>query len=82
MPVDPLQLVFARGNASMVRDVVVDSRTIVRDGKPTGVDLPAIEQKLRGMYRAGVRQFDGLQRAWGPLAGELGGWFEGQLECG
>jgi cytosine/adenosine deaminase-related metal-dependent hydrolase len=82
MPVDPLQLLFARGNASLVRDVVVDGRTIVRDGKPTGVDLPAIEQELRGMYRAGVKQFGGLERAWGPLAGALGNWFEGQLGCG
>jgi cytosine/adenosine deaminase-related metal-dependent hydrolase len=82
MPVDPLQLLFARGNASMVRDVVVDGRTIVSEGKPTGVDLPAIEQELRGMYRAGVKQFGGLQRAWGPLAGKLGDWFEGQLGCG
>jgi hypothetical protein len=82
MPVDPLELLFARGNASMVRDVVVDGRTIVRDGKPTGVDLPAIEQELRGMYRDGVRQFGRLERAWAPLAGALGGWFEGQLGCG
>jgi cytosine/adenosine deaminase-related metal-dependent hydrolase len=82
MPVDPLQLLFARGNASMVRDVVVDGRTIVRDGKPTGVDLPAIETELRGMYRTGVKQFGGLERAWGPLAGALSHWFESQLECG
>jgi cytosine/adenosine deaminase-related metal-dependent hydrolase len=81
MPVDPLQLLFARGNASVVCDVVVDGRTIVRDGKPTGVDLLAIEQELRGMYRAGVGQFDRLERAWGPLAGELSHWFETQLGC-
>ena len=30
MPVDPLDLLFARGNASLVRDVVVDGRTIVQ----------------------------------------------------
>jgi cytosine/adenosine deaminase-related metal-dependent hydrolase len=82
MPVDPLELLFARGNASVVRDVVVDGCTIVRDGKPTGVDLPAIEQELRGKYRAGVKQFGELQRAWAPLAGALGNWFEGQLGCG
>ena len=82
MDVDPLQLLFARGNAALVRDVVVDGRTIVREGKVVGVDLPAIERELRGMYREGVRQFGGLQRAWGPLAGALSGWFEGQLGCG
>jgi cytosine/adenosine deaminase-related metal-dependent hydrolase len=82
MPVDPLELLFARGNASLVRDVVVDGRTIVRDGQPTGVDLAAIEQELRGMYRAGVKQYGGLQRAWTPLAAALGDRFEGQLGCG
>ena len=82
MPVDPLQLLFARGNASLVRDVVVDGRTIVREGKVVGVDLPAIEQELRGMYRAGVRQYGGLQQAWGPLERELRGWFEGHVGCG
>ncbi len=82
MPVDPLELLFARGNASVVRDVVVDGKTIVCDGRPTGVNLPAIEQELRGMYRDGVKQFGGLQRAWGPLAGKLSHWFETQLGCG
>jgi cytosine/adenosine deaminase-related metal-dependent hydrolase len=82
MAVDPLQLLFARGNASLVRDVVVDGRTIVREGKLTGVDLPAIEHELRGMYRAGVKQFGGLQRAWEPLTGALSHWFKKQLGCG
>jgi cytosine/adenosine deaminase-related metal-dependent hydrolase len=82
MPVDSLELLFARGNAAMVSDVVVDGRTIVRDGKPTGVDLPAIEQELRGMYRAGVKQFGLLEQAWAPLAGNLSRWFETQLGCG
>ena len=82
MAVDPLQLLFARGNASLVRDVVVDGRTIVRDGKPTGVDLAAIEQELRRMYRAGVKQYGRLQQAWGPLTGALSHWFETKLECG
>jgi cytosine/adenosine deaminase-related metal-dependent hydrolase len=81
MAVDPLELLFARGNASVVRDVVVDGRTIVRDGKPTGVDLAAIEQELRGMYRGSVKQFGGLEQAWPPLAASLSDWFETQLTC-
>lgn len=82
MDIDPLQLLFARGNASMVRDVVVDGRTIVREGTVVGVDLPVIERELRGMYREGVRQFGGLQRAWAPLRGSLNHWFDQQLGCG
>jgi cytosine/adenosine deaminase-related metal-dependent hydrolase len=82
MDVNPLQLLFARGNAALVRDVVVDGRTIVREGKVAGVDLDAIERELREMYREGERQFSGLARAWGPLEGALANWFEGQLGCG
>jgi cytosine/adenosine deaminase-related metal-dependent hydrolase len=81
MPVDPLELLFARGNASMVRDVVVDGQTVVSEGRCTGVDLPAIEQELRGMYRANATRLSGLQRAWQPLSASLQNWFETQLDC-
>jgi cytosine/adenosine deaminase-related metal-dependent hydrolase len=81
MPVDPLELLFARGNASMLRDVVVDGRLIVSDGRCTGVDLPAIEKELRGIYRANVRQLAPFQRAWPPLSAALENWFETQLDC-
>jgi cytosine/adenosine deaminase-related metal-dependent hydrolase len=82
MPVDPLELLFARGNTSVVRDVVVDGRTIVGDGKPTGIDLPDIERELRDLYRSGVKRFGRLEQAWPPLAASLGSWFEAQLTCG
>ena len=55
MPVDAIDLLFARGNASLLRDVVVDGRTIVSEGRCTGVDLPAVEQELRGIYRANAK---------------------------
>ena len=82
MAVDPLELLFARGNASLVRDVVVDGRTIVREGKVVGVDLPAIETELRGQYRANVGKLSHFQRAWRPLSASLENWFETQLTCG
>ena len=81
MPVDPLELLFARGNASLLRDVVVDGRLIVSEGRCTGVDLPAIEQELRGIYRANVKKLSPLQRAWPPLSASLQNWFEAQLDC-
>src|SRR6478735_3581892 len=81
MPVDPLDLLFARGNASLLREVVVDGRTIVSDGRCLGVDLPAIEQELRGIYRAGAGKLGGFQRAWPPLSASLQNWFEAQLDC-
>ncbi|MCK1491648.1 amidohydrolase family protein [Bradyrhizobium sp. 180] len=82
MPVDPMVLLFARGNASLVNEVVVAGRTIVRDGACAGVDLPVIEDELRGMYRANLGKFANFQRTWLPLSERLSGWFEQQLTCG
>lgn len=81
MPVDPMALLFARGNASLVKEVVVAGKSIVRDGVCAGVDLAAVEQELRGMYRANVGKLEGFQRIWPPLSERLGGWFEQQLTC-
>lgn len=82
MPVDPIDLLFARGNASMVRDVVVDGRMIVSNGRCINVDLDAIEQELRGIYRASARQLAPFQRAWSTLSAGLQGWFETHMHCG
>lgn len=82
MPVDPIDLLFARGNASVVRDVVVAGKTIVRDGRCTGVDLEAIDRELRGIYRAGAQKLSPFQRAWPSLSPRVQTWFESQLDCG
>ena len=81
MPVDPIDLLFARGNASLVRDVVVDGRLIASEGRCLGVDLPAIEQELRGIFRASAGKLSGFQRAWPQLSTGLQNWFEQQLDC-
>ena len=82
MPVDPIDLLFARGNASLLHDVVVDGRAIVSDGRCLGVDLPEIEQELRAIYRANAGKLGSFQRAWPPLSASLQNWFEAQLDCG
>ena len=81
MPVDAIDLLFARGNASLLRDVVVDGRLIVSDGRCTGVDLPDIENELRGIYRVNAGKLSGFQRAWPPLSASLQNWFEANLDC-
>lgn len=81
MPVDPVDLLFARGNSSCIRQVVVDGRTIYQKGKLTGVDLDAMESEIRGMYRAGIPQFKALEQAWKPLEGALAHWFKHQGCC-
>jgi cytosine/adenosine deaminase-related metal-dependent hydrolase len=81
LPVDAIDLLFARGNASLLRDVVVDGRPIVRDGRCIGVDLAAIETELRGIYRANTAKLSGFRNAWPQLSASLQGWFETQLTC-
>ncbi len=81
MDVDPIELLFARGNASHVIDVVVDGRTIVKGGTPVGVDLVAVDQELRGMYRKGLSQFSRFQQAWKPLESTLAQWYGSQMGC-
>jgi cytosine/adenosine deaminase-related metal-dependent hydrolase len=81
MPVDPLDLLFARGNTGCVRDVVVNGRTISRNGKPTGVDLDAMERELRVLYRKNVPQYRALERAWRPFEGSVSEWFRTQGCC-
>ncbi|GGF68903.1 8-oxoguanine deaminase [Azorhizobium oxalatiphilum] len=75
MALDPIDLLFARGNTSCVRDVVVAGRTIVRDGVPTGIDLPAMERELRGLFRNNLPRFQALKAAWPELERAVGGWF-------
>lgn len=81
IPVDPMTLLFARGNASLVKKVVVAGKTIVGDGVCAGVDLPAIEQELRAMYRANVGKLESFRQMWSPLSERVTGWFEQQLTC-
>lgn len=81
LPVDAIDLLFARGNASLLRDVVVDGRLIMRDGRCTGVDLTGIETELRGIYRASAARLTSFQRAWPQLSASLHNWFETRLSC-
>ncbi|MCS3897148.1 cytosine/adenosine deaminase-related metal-dependent hydrolase [Bradyrhizobium japonicum USDA 38] len=81
MPIDPMALLFARGNASLVKEVVVAGKTISKDGACMGVDLPAVEQELRAIYRANVGKLGSFQRMWPSLSERVSGWFEQQLTC-
>lgn len=81
MPVDPLDMLFARGNAGAVREVVVAGRTIVRDGRPTGVDLDAMQTELRALYRRSVPRYQAFEQAWKPFERAVAEWFRAQGCC-
>jgi cytosine/adenosine deaminase-related metal-dependent hydrolase len=67
MPVDPLDLMFARANRSHIRELIVAGRTIVSHGRVQGVDLDAAHDELRGIYRSGIAERAGLAAALPPL---------------
>lgn len=81
MPVEPLDLFFARGNASCVRGVVVAGRCILRDGKPTGIDLVALQTELRSLFRKNLPAFAAMRAAWPALEDATARWFE-HAGCG
>lgn len=82
MAVDPLDLLFARGAAGHVCEVVVAGRAIVEAGAVTGFDVAAAEQELRALYRGRLPDYAALQREWPAFDGALRGWFRDCLGCG
>lgn len=82
LPVDPLGLLFARGNMSHVSEVVCAGRVLMRDGVVIGVDLPAIEAELRRLYRKAMPGFAGLIAGWRRIEPGVQGWFRAHCGCG
>ncbi|MBM3588724.1 MAG: amidohydrolase family protein [Alphaproteobacteria bacterium] len=64
MPVDPIELLFARGNRSHLRELIVAGRSVVQNGKLVGVDLDAAQRELRAAYRAAMPSRAGFVQAW------------------
>ena len=54
MPVEPVDLVFARATAAHVETLIVAGREVVRDGRLVNLDLEATEAALRQDYRAKI----------------------------
>lgn len=82
MPVDPLDLLFARATASHLRELVVAGRSVVSDGKLTSVDLDGAEAELRARFRQDVGRYAELDRGWPCFDAALRHWFQGCAGCG
>lgn len=64
---DPLDLLFARAEASHVHALRVGGRLVVEDGAATGVDEVALTDALRDRIRRAMRAEDGFAAALRPL---------------
>jgi len=81
MPVDPLELMFARATRRQIRELIVDGRSIVAYGRVLGVDLDAVHDELRGIYRAGIADRAGLAAALPALESAVTRHYVTRLGC-
>ena len=80
LPVEPLDLVFARGNAGHVRGLWVAGREVVRDGRVLGIDLDEVEGELRARYREVVASSP-LLRVLPAYEAALRRWYLDRAGC-
>ena len=73
---DVLGLLFARATARHIRELIVDGRSVARDGVVLGVDLPAARSEVIAQMRAGVRGSAALAKALPAFERALAAHFE------
>jgi cytosine/adenosine deaminase-related metal-dependent hydrolase len=65
--VDPVNMLFSRATARHIRELIVGGRTVVRDGRIVGIDLPAVRQEVLAQMRAGMAENSALISALSAL---------------
>jgi cytosine/adenosine deaminase-related metal-dependent hydrolase len=51
---EPINMLFSRATARHIRELIVGGRTIVKDGRVPGIDLPAIRHEVLSQMRSGM----------------------------
>jgi cytosine/adenosine deaminase-related metal-dependent hydrolase len=81
MPVDPIELLFARASRSHLREMIVAGRRILHQGKIIGVDLDAVQKELRTAYRAAMPSRAGFLNAWPGFEAAICAHYQNRLGC-
>ncbi len=81
MPVEPIDLVFARASAAHVAHLVVAGREVVREGRPARVDLDAAEASLRRECRDKMKSRAAFLDSWGDLEPAVAAHYRNGLGC-
>jgi cytosine/adenosine deaminase-related metal-dependent hydrolase len=80
--IDALQLVLTRATARHIRELIVGGRTVVKDAKVCGVDLPAAREEVIGRMRTAMRENAALAAAMPVLERAIARHFEpGAASC-
>jgi 5-methylthioadenosine/S-adenosylhomocysteine deaminase len=78
---NPCDLLFARARAEHVRELIVAGRTVVRDGKALGIDLPVLTKELMASFRAGLTDNAAFSAALADLTPVLANHYENEAPC-
>jgi cytosine/adenosine deaminase-related metal-dependent hydrolase len=81
MPVEPIDLVFARAHAAHVAELMIGGVEVVRDGKLARVDLAATEDALRASYRESLPSRAGYLDAWTSLEPAVAAHYRNGIGC-
>ncbi|MGC1445673.1 MAG: amidohydrolase family protein [Xanthobacteraceae bacterium] len=79
--IDALDLVLTRATARHIRELIVNGRTVVRDGVVIGADLPSARAEVLAQMRAGARDNAALAAALPELDRALLMHFEPDSAC-
>src|ERR1700726_619966 len=52
--IEPINMLFSRATARHIRELIVGGKTVIRNGRVSGVDLPAIRQEVLSQTRTGM----------------------------
>jgi cytosine/adenosine deaminase-related metal-dependent hydrolase len=65
--IEPIDMLFSRATARHIREVIVGGRTIVKDGRVLGIDLPAVRGEVLSRMRSGITKNAALISALSAL---------------
>jgi len=79
--INPLDLLFSRATARHIREVIVAGRTIVRDGRVLGIDLPAVRHEVLSRMRSGITENAALISALSVLDDAIAHHYVSDSHC-
>jgi cytosine/adenosine deaminase-related metal-dependent hydrolase len=79
--VPPFDLLLAKAKQEHIKGLIVGGREVVRDGKVTGVDLPALEAELLAAMRKAYPTTADVRAAMPELKAALRTHYSGPLYC-
>ena len=79
--VDPVHLLFSRATSRQIRELIVGGRTVVRDQRVVGVDLPLVRHEVLAQMRTGLRSNATLAAALSALDRVIAGHYLAEAPC-